>query len=55
MYSLTLVKVITLIISYCSEVFQHVTKATTGTGSKPVRETPFASWLQEIHGYFGLQ
>jgi hypothetical protein len=48
MCSLTVKKLINLITLNCLEVLLHVTKATNGTGSKPARRTPFASWLQQI-------
>jgi hypothetical protein len=55
MCSLTAKKLIKVITLNSSEVFQCVTKATTGTGSKPARGTPFASWLQQIHVHIALQ
>jgi|688.fasta_scaffold104939_1 hypothetical protein len=55
MCSLTAKKLIKVITLNCSEVFQCVAKATTGTGSKTVRATPFASWLQQINEKSGLQ
>jgi hypothetical protein len=55
MFSLTAKKLINVITLNCLEVFQCVTKATTGTGSKTVSATPFTSWLQQIHEHFVLQ
>jgi hypothetical protein len=54
MCSLTVKKLINSITLNCLEVFLNVMKATNGTGSKPARGTPFASWLQQIAQYSTL-